>query len=132
MAIVDTKWHGYSSIFHVECESFVAGQAEHCAVCSKHRKSLRAMASRSGGNEHTHPSSHTPYAVLTTMEKDERLRCIHLELKQVKLHLDRLHKKLDEECAKINVAVDKTLDSDIRALALEGRGAIVENYLKDV
>ena len=57
MAIVDTTRHGYPSIFHVECEFFVAGQAERCAVCSKHRKSLRAMASRSGGDEHTHPSS---------------------------------------------------------------------------
>ena len=131
MAIVDSKRHGYPSIFHIECEFFVPGQAKRCAVCSKHRKSLRAMASRCGGDEHTHPSSHTPYAVLTTPEKDERLRRLHLESRQVKLRLDRLRRKLDVECAKSNVAVDVTLDSDIRTLALEGRAAVVENYPKD-
>ena len=87
----------------------------------KHRKSLCAMASQSGGDECTHPSSHTPYAVLTTPER----RMFTM------LRLDSLCKKLNEECAKSNVTVDETLNSDIRILALEGRGALVENYPKD-
>ena len=49
----------------------------------------------------------------------------------MKLHLDHLRRKFDVECAKSNVAMDETLDGDIRALALEGRAAVVENYPKD-
>ena len=117
-------------------EYFVTGSREALdaleSVCSKHRKSLRAMASRSGGDERTHPSSHTPYAVLTTPEKNECLRCLHLESKQAKHRLDCLCKKLDAECAKSNIAVDETLDSDIWSLALEGRSAMVENFPKDL
>ena len=89
------------------------------------------MASRSARDERTHPSSHTPYAVLTTPEKEERLQRLHLESKQIKHQLDRLRKKVDEECMKSNVVVDEMLDRDIRTLAWEGRGAVVEKYPKN-
>ena len=72
------------------------------------------MSTRSGGDDHIHPSSQTPYAALSTPEKDERLRRLHLESKTVKLWLDQQRDKLDLACVKSNAAVDKVLNSDIR------------------
>ena len=67
VAVVDSTRKGYPSIYHVDCEFLVAGQVERCSACSRHRKSLRTMASRSSRDDHTHPNSHTPYAALRRM-----------------------------------------------------------------
>jgi len=43
------------------------------------------MLSRHLKDQKTHPSSHTTYANLSTSEKSERLRNLHLENKKAKL-----------------------------------------------
>ena len=77
------------------------------------------MALRSPRDECTHPSSHTSYAVLSTPQKDERLRRLYLEGKNAKLRLDRLRKKLEVASTQAHVNVDKTLDDDIRNMAAD-------------
>ena len=119
VAEVDSLRAGSPSIYHVECEILVSSSVERCSSCSRHRKSLRAMASRSPRDECTHPSSHTSYAVLSTPQKDERLRRLHLEGKKAKLHLDRLRQKLEVASTQVHVNVDKTLDDDIRSMAAD-------------
>jgi len=89
------------------------------------------MASRSSKDDHSHPSSHTPYAALSTPEKDECLHRLHLETKKAKLRLDRLQEKLEIASTKSHVAVDEALDSDIRSMAHEGRDAVMEAYPND-
>ena len=131
VAVVNSTRKGYPSIYHVDCEFLVAGQVERCSACSRHRKSLRAMASRSSRDDHTHPSSHTPYAALSTPEKDERLHRLHLETKKAKLRLDRFRDKLELASTKSYVAVDETLDSDIRSMADECRDLVVDAHPKD-
>lgn len=101
---------------------------ERCLFCSKHRKSLRAMASRFPRDERTHPSSHTPYAILNTPEKDERLRRLRLDNKRSKLHIDRLREKLEVAASKANVTVDDTLDADIRSMASDSTELVNGTY----
>ena len=131
IAVVDSARMGYPSIYHLECEFFVAREVERCVVCSRYRKSLRAMASRSTRDDHTHPSSHTPYAALNTPEKVERLRHVHLEIKKANLHYDRIRSKLELASTKSHVAVDEILDSDIRSMAHEGRNVAIKAHPKD-
>ena len=119
VAVVDSLRTGDPSIYHVECEILVSSSTERCSSCSRHRRPLRVMASRSPRDERTHPSSHTPYVALNTPEKDERLRRLHLETKKAKLCRDRLRQKLEEASTQAQVTVDKTLDDDIRSLAAE-------------
>lgn len=103
-------------------------RTKQCLSCSRHRKSLRAMASRSARDDHAHPSSHTTYTTLSTPEKEEHLRRLHLETKKTKLRLDQLQEKLEQASTQACVNVDETLDGDIRLMASESRDVVKEAH----
>ena len=48
IAYVDHQRTGKSAIYHIDCEQLVdySCKLKRCASCTKHRKSLSAMASR--------------------------------------------------------------------------------------
>ena len=41
VAVVDSLWTGYPSIYDLECEILVSSSTERCCSCLRHRKSLR-------------------------------------------------------------------------------------------
>ena len=55
---------------------------------------------------------------------------MYIELKKANLCHDRIQKKLEFALTKSHVAVDETLDSDIRSMAHEGRNVVIKEYPK--
>jgi len=80
------------SIFHVDCDVVVdsMSKSRRCTACTKYRKSLNTVASRSSSDKKTHPSSHTTYVTLSEPEKEEHLHRLHSENARLKLQIGRL------------------------------------------
>ena len=66
---------GVLSVYHVKCEMLIESSTDvvQCSSCKKHRRSLLAICSRFQKDDRTHPSSHTNYSCLTSLEKGEQL-----------------------------------------------------------
>ena len=98
MAALDETRTGSLSIYHVECDIFIASSEElsQCKSCKRYRKTQSAMLSHRLKDQKTHPSSHTTYANLTTSEKDERLRNVQQENKKANLRVSQLKQKISD------------------------------------
>ena len=83
-----------------------------------------SRAARTSHDEHTHPSSHTPYSVLNTPEKDERLRRLHLETRKAKRQIDRQKERITASVHSRAAPLDRTIDSDLRCIVSESRTQI--------
>ena len=133
IAVVESARTGVPSIYHVQCAVLVprSTASKRCAACTRHRKSLASLASRAAsglsGNR-THPSSHTPYSVLTTPEKDERLRRLRLEATKTKEQLERLRQRVASLIDKENTEVDDMLDGDLHLMVKEHESEMKGTY----
>ena len=101
----------YTSIYHGEYEVLW------CNFCSRYR-SLRVMVSKSPRDEHTHPSSHTLHAYLTTAKKNQ---CLHFKGRKSKLFLSKL----------LSQQVHVMLNNDIRVMVSESSDVVGKTYPKD-
>ena len=118
VAALDEARTGSLSIYHVECDIFIASSEEssRCKSCKKYRKTLSTMLSRRLKDQKTHPSSHTTYANLSTSEKDERLRNVQQENKKANLCVARLKQKISDVTSQGGVVLDDEIHNDIKAM----------------
>jgi len=131
VAEVDSERLGNPSIFHSDCEvildpTFKSGR---CSACTKHRKSLCTMASRSPKDEdRTHPSSHTTYSTLHSPEIKERLSRVHHENVCLKAQISRLREKISAAVINDGVTVDPELNEDLKDIVEKSREEVHNNY----
>ena len=131
MAQVDSERLGVRSIFHADCEVILDSTVKsgRCSACTKHRKSLCTMASRSPKDEDpTHPSSHTTYSVLHSPELKERLSRIHHENVCLKSQVSRLREKISAAVVNDGVTVDPELTDDLKDMMEKSREEVHSNY----
>ena len=84
-------------------------------ACSKHRKSLMAMATRKqkDGNK-SNPSSHTAYVTLHTQEKNERLHRLQQERKKAMLYISQLKQKIAGIVERDGITVDEEMHKNLK------------------
>ena len=88
--------------------------------------SMVTRANRPFRDDHTHPSWHTTYAALRTPEKDERLRCLHLEARKSSPSSGKIYASVHASRAR----VDEALDNDLRVIVTESSEEVEEAYPK--
>ena len=130
VARVDSERLGSSSIFHVDCEIILdsTSKSGRCSACTKHRKSLNTMASRTHRDDRTHPSSHTAFSLLNTPEKEERLHRMHRENVCLKSQIARLREKISTAVSNDGVNVDPELNEDLKDMVEKSRDEIHKTY----
>ena len=131
VAVVDTVLNGSPTLYHTSCDVIVEPGRKRCSPCTKHRKALASMATRASRpscRDHTHPSSHTTYAVLHTPEKNERLRRLHSEARKAKHQVKRLQHKLADSLRDNATEVDEVLDRDLREIISDNDANIKAMY----
>lgn len=133
VAILDSSRSGSPSVYHADCEIIVDSSttSARCSSWTRRRKALASMATRANRpphNEHTHPSSHTPYAALNTPEKDERLHHLSYEAKKSKQQVDCLREKIVASVCCNSAEVDESLDQDLRNIVSESNSEVKATY----
>ena len=121
VGILDSNRTSVPSIYHVKCDVLVNCVLERCGYCGKHRKSLTAMASRASRSDahtddHTSPTSHTPYVHLTNEEMRERLHRMHSDKRGCQQQIRRLQEAIDQSILNDGVALDEELHGDLLQL----------------
>ena len=124
---------GVPSIFHAQCEVLVprSTASKRCAACTRHRKSLASLLSRATNrhsDDRTHPSSHTRYSVLTSPEKDERLRRLYSNARKSKQQFERVRQRVASLIDNENITVDDELDDDLHKMVNEHESEIKAAY----
>lgn len=129
VAKVDSIHTGIFSIYHVHCEVLISSSTEPpCANCKKHRRSLTAMISHVQKDERTHPSSHTNYSYLSTLEKNEHLRHLHTESKIAKSRISHLQRNIMEVTNDDGVILDEDLHDDVKQILADATEQINISY----
>ena len=131
VAHVSDKRTGHGpSIFHVDCDIVIDSlfKSGRCSACTKHRKTLNTMASRTSSDDKTHPSSHTTYAALSDPEKAERLRRLHDENVRLKSQIARLKEKIIAAVNRDGITVDSELHDDLKEAVENSRSKVHELY----
>lgn len=75
-------------------------------------------------DEHTHPSSHTPYAGLHTPRKNERLHSLHSEARKFKQKMEYLRQKITASVESNPADVDRELDDDLQQIIVESQNDV--------
>ena len=115
VGILDSTRSNVTAVYHAQCEILINCLQERCGNCTKYRKSLSAMASRTSKqkDDRTCPKSHTTYANLTSEEKSERLHRLHHENRMLEQQTRRLQEVIADSTATDGVYLDKELNSDV-------------------
>ena len=74
------------------------------------------MLTRPQKDDKTDPSSHTVYSVLTSFEKEQRLRLLHHQNKSLKQQVVKL-KNIEIAANKDGITVDDELHKDLKAIS---------------
>ena len=134
IAYCDKKLLPFPTLRHSECEVLLSAviEGERCIKCSDYRSSLRSMLSREKKKQpfecRTHPSSHVSYKTLSSPEKLERMRQLHLLQRSTSKQLAHLQAKLLQDTQDVGIDVDEEVHQDLKTVVAEQSAFVKANF----
>ena len=115
------------------CDVLVSpGAGTRCLTCLKYRKTLNAMLSRLSSRASVankcHPSSHTNYRFLTTLEKAECLQKLHQLAKVRRQQIERLRACLELIIEERGIDIERELHDDLKDIMTQNTHSIADAY----
>ena len=121
----------HATIRHKNCELIipVSSQATRCQFCLTHQKTLLIQCHRlTSSKARTCSNSHVNYHVLTSSEKDIRLRSLHTLVRCNMKQINRLKIKLTAVIESNSISVQPTLYEDLKCIMSKENARILLSF----